>query len=69
MSKIQPSGFALQDNQPLIGITVETDGGEVVLLFVDEEEADTAISQDTTQDALNLAVHGVTWIGRKWKRP
>ena len=39
---------------PLIGIIVEEKGKEVVRYFTDEKEADAAVSQHATQDALSV---------------
>lgn len=64
MSETQPSGFTVQDNQPLIGISMQSNGGEVVQFFTDEDEADAAIPQDAIQDALNLAG---AWSDLDWE--
>ncbi len=64
MSEIQPSGFVVQDNQPLIGITMQSNGREVVQFFVDEDEADAAVPQDATQDAISLAG---AWSDLDWE--
>jgi hypothetical protein len=41
-------------HSPLIGIIVEEKGKEVVRYFTDEKEADAAVSQNATQDALSV---------------
>lgn len=64
MPEIEPSEFVVQDNQPLIGITAQSNGREVVRFFTDEAEADAAVPQDATQDALNLAG---AWSDLEWE--
>lgn len=48
--------FTLSGNQPLIGIPFEENGQAVVRYFSEETQADTAVSEDTTHTALDLAV-------------
>ncbi|MDP2663525.1 MAG: hypothetical protein Q8R28_22660 [Dehalococcoidia bacterium] len=40
---------------PLIGVILKEDSQEVVRYFAEETEADAAIPQEVTQDALSLA--------------
>ena len=48
------SSLVLHDNDPLIGIFFEEDGREVVRYFASEEEAERALSEESTSDALSL---------------
>ncbi len=41
-------------NQPLIGIPFQENGKEVIRYFSEEEQADKAVSEDTTKQALRL---------------
>ena len=41
-------------DQPLIGVILEEDGREVVRYFVDEDEADSAMSHTAAQAALSV---------------
>ena len=52
-----------QRHQPLIGVIFERDGEEVVRYFSDEQDTDTALPDDTTQDALALAG---SWSDLDW---
>jgi hypothetical protein len=49
-----PSSLVLHDDDPLIGIVFEEDGREVVRYFASEEEAERALSEDSTSDAISL---------------
>ena len=42
-------------HQPLIGIPFQENGKEVIRYFSAEEQADKAVSEDTTKQALSLA--------------
>jgi hypothetical protein len=53
-----------QTQSPLIGIIFQEHGQEVVRYFTDEEAADAAVSQRTSQDA--LAVIGA-WDDLDWE--
>jgi len=54
MTAIQPLITTTQ-NQPLIGIPFRENGKEVIRYFSEEEQADKAVSEDTTKEALRLA--------------
>ena len=54
MTAIQPLITTTQ-NQPLIGIPFQENGKEVIRYFSEEEQADKAVSEDTTKAALRLA--------------
>ncbi|MDO8669844.1 MAG: hypothetical protein Q7O66_00225 [Dehalococcoidia bacterium] len=45
----------VRSDQPLIGLILKEDSREVVRYFAEETEADAAIPQDATRDALSLA--------------
>ena len=47
--------LTLSGNQPLIGIPFEENGQAVVRYFSEETQADTAITEDATETALDLA--------------
>ena len=49
------AAFQVSSGQPLIGIPLDENGRQVTRYFTDEAEADAALSQDVTTDALNLA--------------
>ena len=55
--------FTISENQPLIGIAFEEKGKEVVRYFSVEAQADRAISNDTTEEALQLAG---AWSDLSW---
>ena len=46
--------LVVESDQALIAIPLEEEGRDVVQYFADEEAADAALSEDTTQDALSL---------------
>lgn len=54
MTAIQPLITTTQ-NQPLIGIPFREHGKEVIRYFSEEEQADKAVSEDMTKQALRLA--------------
>ena len=54
MTATQPLITTTQ-NQPLIGIPFQEHGKEVIRYFSEEEQADKAVSEDTTKQALRLA--------------
>jgi hypothetical protein len=54
MARKRPS-LQVSDSQPLIGIPFDENGRQVTRYFADEAEADAALGQDVTTDALNLA--------------
>lgn len=47
------SSFLVRGDQPLIGVLTEEDGKEVVSYFLEEESAESAISNGVTQAALS----------------
>ncbi|MBI2848965.1 MAG: hypothetical protein HYX88_02425 [Chloroflexi bacterium] len=53
----------VRSDQPLIGLILKEDSQEIVRYFAEETEADAAISQDNTRDALSLAG---AWSELKW---
>ena len=59
-----PPGLLVQGNQPLIGIPFEEKGQEVVRYFTDENAADAAVPQRTTQAALSVIG---TWSDMDWE--
>lgn len=54
MSELPHHGLLVRNDQPLIGVILKEDGREVVRYFTDEEEADAAIPQSATQEALSV---------------
>jgi len=54
MTATQPL-ITTNQNQPLIGIPFRENGKEVIRYFSEEEQADKAVSEDTTKQALRLA--------------
>ena len=46
--------LVVEIDQALIAIPLKEEGRDVVQYFADEEAADAALSEDTTQDALSL---------------
>ena len=50
----QPN-FTITNNQPLIGIPFRENGKEVIRYFSEEEQADQAVSENVTKEALRLA--------------
>ena len=56
-------GFMVRRDQPLLGVPLQKDGQEVVCYFAEEAQADAAIPQHATQDALSLAGvwHDLDW--------
>ena len=51
-------------NQPLIGIPFEENGEEVIRYFSEEKEADHALTENATENALKLAG---AWKDLSWK--
>ena len=51
--RIGRATFAFSSDQPLIGVIIEEQGQETVRYFTDEDAADAALPDTTTQDALN----------------
>lgn len=67
MAERQPipaPGLLARCDQPLISIILEEDGHEVVRYFTDEAEADAAIPDSATQEALNVAG---AWSDLDWE--
>jgi hypothetical protein len=60
----RPPSFTIENNQPLIGIPFQERGKEIVRYFSEEEQADKAVSEDTTQKALSLAG---AWSDLDWE--
>ena len=48
-------GLVAHIHQPLIAVPVENNGEEAVCYFVDEAQADAALGQSATMDAIKLA--------------
>ncbi len=47
--------FVARMQQPLIAVPIEQDGEEEVRYFVDEEQADAALEQETRKQPIKLA--------------
>lgn len=56
-------GLLVRPDQPLIGVILQENSQEVVRYFAEEAQADAAIPQNTTQDALSLAG---AWSDLNW---
>jgi DNA/RNA-binding domain of Phe-tRNA-synthetase-like protein len=59
----ESAGLQGDRGQPLIGVIAEEQGHEVVRYFTEEQEADRAMVQNTTQDALALVG---AWSDLEW---
>lgn len=58
MAELQPqkkTSIAVGKDQPLIGIPLRENGGELVRHFADEREADETVGADGVEPALSLA--------------
>ncbi len=58
MSELQPAlatTLIARNHQPLIAVPVENNGEEEVRYFTDDAEADAALGQEATREAIKLA--------------
>ena len=63
----QGPGFVVRHDQPLLGISLQEEGQEVVCYFAEEGQADATIPQSATQEALRLqARHDLDWT--RWQK-
>ncbi len=58
------TSFVVRNDQPLIGVILGEDGGEIIRYFTDEQAADAAVADTATQEA--LAAIGA-WSDLDWE--